>query len=52
MTSLLSWQQSSNGASFVEAYRFSYLVAAGIAVVAGLIVLKIPRIRPNIASKS
>ncbi len=44
MTSLLNWQQSSNGSSFVEAYRFSYFVAAGIAVVSGLIVLKYRRI--------
>ena len=43
MTSLLNWQQSSNGASFAEAYRFSYFVAAGIAVVSGVIVLKLRR---------
>ena len=40
MTSLLSWQQSSNGGSFVEAYRITYLAAAGIAVLAGAIVIK------------
>ena len=40
MTSLLSWQQSINGGSFVEAYRISYLAAAGIAVLAGAIVIK------------
>jgi len=45
MTSILSWQQSSNGGSFVEAYRFAYLTAAIIAVTAGLIVLKLPRKR-------
>ena len=51
MTSLLSWQQSSNGASFVEAYRFSYMVAAAIAVLAGVIVLRFPRGRFNIPTK-
>jgi len=40
MTSILKWQQSSNGDVFVEAYRFSYLVAAGIAVLSGIIVLR------------
>ena len=45
MTSLLSWQQDSNGASFVEAYRFSYLVAAGIAVLSGIVLVKLPRNR-------
>ena len=40
MTSLLSWQQSTNGGSFVEAYRITYLAAAGIAVLAGAIVIK------------
>ncbi|MBN4064432.1 MFS transporter [Dehalococcoides mccartyi] len=45
MTSLISWQQSSNGSSFVEAYRFSYFVAAGIAVVSGVVVLKVRRNR-------
>jgi len=45
MTSLLKWQQSSNGDSFVEAYRFSYLVAAGIAVLSGVIVLRMRRSR-------
>ena len=45
MTTLLSWQQSANGGSFVDAYRFSYIVAAGIAVLAGVIVLKIPASR-------
>lgn len=43
MTSLFNWQQSSNGATFVEAYRFSFYVAAGIAVFAGVIVLNIRR---------
>jgi len=37
---LLSWQQSTNGGSFVEAYRITYLAAAGIAVLAGAIVIK------------
>jgi MFS family permease len=41
MTSLFNWQQSSNGASFVEAYRFSFFVGAAIAVMAGVVVLKI-----------
>jgi len=45
MTSLLKWQQSSNGDSFVEAYRFSYLGAAGIAVLSGVIVLRMRRSR-------
>ncbi len=45
MTSILSWQQSSNGASFVEAYRFAYLTAAAIAVVSGLVVFKLPQKR-------
>ena len=40
MTSLLSWQQSTNGGSFVEAYRITYLAATGIAVLAGAIVIK------------
>jgi hypothetical protein len=44
MTSLLSWQQSTNGGSFVEAYRITYLAAAVIAVLAGAIVIKN---RPN-----
>jgi MFS family permease len=43
MTSLINWQQSSNGSTFVEAYRFTYFIAAGIAVVAGVIVLKFHR---------
>ncbi len=43
MTSLMNWQQSSTGASFVEAYRFVYIVAAGIAVFSGVIVLNIRR---------
>ena len=42
MTTLLSWQQSVNGGSSADAYRFSYIVAAGIAVLAGMIVLKNP----------
>jgi MFS family permease len=45
MTSLLSWQQTVNGGSFVEAYRVSYIAAAGVAVLAGVIVLKKPGIR-------
>ncbi|MCX8278010.1 MAG: MFS transporter [Dehalococcoidia bacterium] len=40
MTSLFNWQQSSNGASFAEAYKFTFLVGAGIAVLAGVVVLK------------
>jgi MFS family permease len=52
MTTILSWQQSSHGASFVEAYRFSYFVAAGVALLSGLILLKIRRAkaRPGINS--
>lgn len=46
MTTLLSWQQSTNGGSFVDAYRFSYIAAAGIAVLAGLVVFKMPGKRP------
>ncbi len=42
MTTLLNWQQSVNGGSFVDAYRFSYIAAAGIAVLAGVIVFKNP----------
>lgn len=45
MTSLISWHQSSNGSSFVEAYRVAYFVAAGVAVVSGLIVLEFRRVR-------
>ena len=40
MTSLLSWQQSINGRSFAEAYEILYLIAGGIAVLAGAIVIK------------
>ena len=40
MTSLLSWQQSINGKSFAEAYEIIYLIAGGIAVLAGAIVIK------------
>lgn len=40
MTSLLNWHQSANNASFVDAYKFSYLVAAGIAVLSGVVVFK------------
>ncbi|MDP6666312.1 MAG: MFS transporter [Dehalococcoidia bacterium] len=40
MTSLVSWQQSTHGASFVDAYGFSYIAAAGIAVLSGLVVFK------------
>ncbi len=43
MTSILNWQQSTNGASFVEAYRYSYFVAAAIAIVSGIVVLNIRR---------
>jgi hypothetical protein len=43
MTSILSWQQSSNGATFVEAYRFTYFIAAGVALLSGLILLKLRR---------
>jgi MFS family permease len=42
MTTLLNWQQSANGGSFIEAYRFSYIAAAGIAVLAGAVVFKMP----------
>ena len=45
MTTLLNWQQSTNGGSFVDAYKFSYLAAAGIAVLAGVVVLKMPASR-------
>ena len=45
MTTLLTWQQSVNGGSFVEAYRFSYIAAAAIAVAAGVVVLRRPRSR-------
>jgi type III secretory pathway component EscT len=40
MTSLLNWQQSINGRSFTEAYAILYLIAGGIAVLAGAIVNK------------
>ena len=40
MTSLLNWQQSINGRSFTEAYAILYLIAGGIAVLAGAIVIK------------
>ncbi len=43
MTSILSWHQSSNGATFVEAYRFTYFIAAGVALLSGLILLKLRR---------
>ncbi len=43
MTSILSWQQSSNGASFVEAYRFAYFVAAGVAMLSALVLIKYRR---------
>ncbi|MCZ6539875.1 MAG: MFS transporter [Chloroflexi bacterium] len=42
MTTLLNWQQNINGGSFVEAYRFSYIAAAGVAVLAGVVVFKNP----------
>ena len=40
MTSLLNWQQSFNERSFAEAYQNLYLIAGGIAVLAGAIVIK------------
>ena len=40
MTSLLNWQQSINERSFAEAYQNLYLIAGGIAVLAGAIVIK------------
>jgi len=40
MTSLFNWQQSSNDASFAEAYKFTFFVGAVIAVLAGVVVLK------------
>ncbi|MQG37877.1 MAG: MFS transporter [SAR202 cluster bacterium] len=40
MTSLLNWQQSISGRTFVEAYQNLYLIAGGIAVLAGAIVIK------------
>ena len=39
MTSLLNWHQSANGSSFVDAYRFSFMVAAGVAILSGLMVI-------------
>jgi len=43
LTTILNWQQSSYGATFYEAYQYSYYVAAGIAAVAGLVVLRTRR---------
>ena len=40
MTSLLNWQQSINERSFAEAYQNLYLIAGGIAMLAGAIVIK------------
>ena len=40
MTSLLNWQQSINERSFAEVYQNLYLIAGGIAVLAGAIVIK------------
>lgn len=40
ITTILNWQQSSNGSTFYEAYRFSYYVAAVIAVISGLVVVR------------
>ncbi len=41
MTSLLSWRQDSTSASFLDAYRFTYFVAAAVALASGLIVVRI-----------
>ena len=43
MTSLLNWRQSSHNATFAEAYQFAYFTAAGIALVSGMIVLRLRR---------
>jgi MFS family permease len=43
MTSLINWQQTTNGLSFVEAYKVAYFCAAAIAIVSGLIILRISR---------
>jgi MFS family permease len=41
MTSLLNWRQDSHDATFNEAYQFAYFTAAGIALVSGMIVLRL-----------
>jgi len=43
MMSLLNWRQDSQNATFTEAYQFAYLTAAGIAVISGLVVLRLRR---------
>jgi len=43
MTSLLNWRQDSHNATFDEAYQFAYFTAAGIALVSGIIVLRLRR---------
>lgn len=43
MTSLLHWRQDSQNATFAEAYQFAYFTAAGIALVSGVIVIRIRR---------
>ncbi len=43
MTSLLNWRQDSQNATFAEAYQFAYFTAAGIALVSGVIVIRIRR---------
>ena len=43
MTTLLNWRQESQSATFAEAYQFAYFIAAGIAVVSGVIVLRFRR---------
>ncbi|MDG0867083.1 MFS transporter [Candidatus Lucifugimonas marina] len=43
ITTILNWQQSSYGSTFYEAYRFSYYIAAGIAAISGLVVLRMRR---------
>lgn len=43
MTSLLNWRQDSHNATFAEAYQFAYFTAAGIALVSGMIVLRLRR---------
>ena len=43
MTSLLNWRQDSHNATFDEAYQFAYFTAAGIALVSGMIVLRLRR---------
>ena len=43
MTSLLNWRQDSQNATFAEAYQFAYFTAAVIALVSGVIVIRIRR---------